>query len=195
MMESYQPSIVANRSRAPCVRRYAPRVTTVDLRSFHLRPGETRREQIDVELEPFHLGGQRYDSVPSVVPVELEVSQASGATVFDIRFDAHLTGPCMRCLGFAEVEARCRGARVLRSRRATRRRAALGLRGERAARRGRMGARCARPRATRADPLPPRVRRAVPGLRQGPERRAARARRARARPAVGCARRASRSSF
>ncbi len=80
-------------------------MTTLDLRSFHLRPGETRREQIDAGLEPFHLGGQRYDSVPSVVPVELEISQASGATVFDIRFDAHLTGPCMRCLGFAEVEA------------------------------------------------------------------------------------------
>ena len=79
-------------------------MTSVDLRRLRLRPGEVRRERLEVELEPFHLGGQRYEANPATVPVELEISQASGATVFDLRFHAHLSGPCMRCLGYAEVE-------------------------------------------------------------------------------------------
>jgi uncharacterized protein len=85
-------------------RRYAQPVTTVDLRTLRLRPGELRKETFEVELEPFVLGGQRYEAAPSHIPVELVISQASGATVFDMRLRAHLTGACMRCLGFAEVE-------------------------------------------------------------------------------------------
>jgi uncharacterized protein len=79
-------------------------VTTVDLRTLRLRPGEVRKETFEVELEPFVLGGQRYEAVPSHIPVELVISQASGAAVFDMRLRARLTGACMRCLGFAEVE-------------------------------------------------------------------------------------------
>jgi uncharacterized protein len=79
-------------------------MTTVDLRTLRLRPGEVRRETIDVELEPFVLGGQRYEAAPATIPVQLEISQASGATVFDLRLHVHLTGACMRCLGFAEIE-------------------------------------------------------------------------------------------
>jgi uncharacterized protein len=82
---------------------YARFVTSVDLRTLRLRPGEVRTETIDVGLEPFVLGGQRYDAVPASIPVELEIAQASGATVFDMRLQAHLSGACMRCLGFAEV--------------------------------------------------------------------------------------------
>jgi uncharacterized protein len=78
-------------------------MTSVDLRTLRLRPGEVRRETLDVELEPFVLGGQRYEASPAQVPVELEISRASGALVFDLRLSAHLTGPCMRCLGFAEL--------------------------------------------------------------------------------------------
>ena len=64
----------------------------------------------DVELEPFVLGGQRYDGSPSTIPVALELSQASGATVLELRFDARLSGACMRCLGHAEI------ARTVRAR-------------------------------------------------------------------------------
>ena len=84
--------------------RYAPGVTSIDLRRLRLRSGELRRERMDVELEPFVLGGQRYEPSPATIPVELEVSQASGATVFDLGLHAHLAGPCMRCLGYAEAE-------------------------------------------------------------------------------------------
>ena len=84
--------------------RYAPGVTFIDLRRLHLRPGEVRQERVDVELEPFVLGGQRYEPSPATIPVELEISQASGATVLNLRLRAHLAGPCMRCLGYAEAE-------------------------------------------------------------------------------------------
>lgn len=75
----------------------------IDLRRFRLRPGELRQEHVEVPVEPFQLGGQRYESQPASVPAELDVSRASGAMVFDLRFDTRLSGPCMRCLGHAEV--------------------------------------------------------------------------------------------
>ena len=84
--------------------RYAQLVTTLDLRALRLRPGEVRRQTLDVELEPFVLGGQRYEATPASVPVDVEISLASGATVFEMRLRAHLSGACMRCLGFAELE-------------------------------------------------------------------------------------------
>jgi len=83
---------------------YPQLVTTVDLRALRLRPGEVRKQALEVELEPFVLGGQRYEATPGSIPVELEISQASGAAVFDLRLRVHLSGACMRCLGFAEVD-------------------------------------------------------------------------------------------
>jgi uncharacterized protein len=79
-------------------------MSSIDLRRLRLRPGEVRQEQVDVALEPFLLGGQRYEAHPETIPVEVEITQASGATVFDVRLHAKLAGPCMRCLGYAEVE-------------------------------------------------------------------------------------------
>ena len=78
-------------------------MTTIDLRRLHFRPGDVREERLEVGLEPFVLGGQRYEAAPLNVPVEVKISQASGATVFDMQIDARLTGPCMRCLAFADV--------------------------------------------------------------------------------------------
>jgi uncharacterized protein len=89
--------------RVASERRYAQLMTTVDLRTLRLRPGEVRRETVDVELEPFVLAGQRYEATPGTIPVQLEISQASGATILDIRLDIHISGACMRCLGFAEI--------------------------------------------------------------------------------------------
>ena len=85
------------------VARYAQAVTTMDLRRLRLRPGELHHERLDVSVEPFHFGGQRYELHPDVVGVDLDVSRASGAMVFDLRFESLLAGPCMRCLGHAEV--------------------------------------------------------------------------------------------
>jgi uncharacterized protein len=78
-------------------------VTSVDLRTLRLRPGEVRTETFDVDLEPFVLGGQRYEATPGTIPVVLQLSQATGAMVFDLQLVVHLSGACMRCLGFAEI--------------------------------------------------------------------------------------------
>ncbi len=79
-------------------------MSSIDLRRLGLRSGEARQERVDVELDPFLLGGQRYEAHPETAPVDVEITQASDTTVFDLRLHIRLTGPCMRCLGFAEVE-------------------------------------------------------------------------------------------
>jgi uncharacterized protein len=85
------------------LQRYAPDMTSIDLRSLRLRLGEVRHQSIDVDLDPFVLGGQRYEPVPHRIPVELEISEISGGTIFRLSFEVKLSGPCMRCLGHAEV--------------------------------------------------------------------------------------------
>lgn len=80
-------------------------MTTLDLRRLRLRPGEVRRQTLELGLEPFQLGAQRYEPIPATVPAELQISQTSGPLVFDLRFPVTLSGPCMRCLGHAELSA------------------------------------------------------------------------------------------
>jgi uncharacterized protein len=79
-------------------------VKSFSLRTVRLRPGEEYRDEIEVELEPFEFGGQRYLPVPDRVPAEFVVSRASTGTVFDLRFQARLHGPCYRCLGDAVLD-------------------------------------------------------------------------------------------
>ena len=75
-----------------------------NLRQVRLRPGEEYRDEVEVELEPFELGGERYLPVPERLPAELAITKASTGTVFDLDFDARLHGPCYRCLGDAVLE-------------------------------------------------------------------------------------------
>ena len=79
-------------------------MTTFSLRNLRLRPGEEHREQVDVELEPFVLGGERYLPVPAEVPVDLAIARATSGDVFRARFRARLHGPCMRCLSDAVLD-------------------------------------------------------------------------------------------
>ena len=73
-------------------------MTVFSLRTLRLRSGEEYRDAQDVELEPLHLGGQRYLPVPEKVEAELAISQASTGTVFELSFTGRLHGPCYRCL-------------------------------------------------------------------------------------------------
>ena len=81
-------------------------MTTLDLRRLKLRSGDQYRDEQEIELEPFQLGGQRYLPVPGMVPAELTITRASTGTVFELRFDARLHGPCFRCLEDAVLEVR-----------------------------------------------------------------------------------------
>jgi uncharacterized protein len=79
-------------------------MTRYPLHRLRLRPGEEHREAVDVELEPFDLGGERYLPVPQAAPAALTVAQATSGLVLGLRFAVRLHGPCMRCLEDAVVD-------------------------------------------------------------------------------------------
>jgi uncharacterized protein len=81
-------------------------VTTFDLRSLRIRPGEEHREAKEVSLPTLELGGQRYVPVPEEVEAELVVGRATTGTLFQLRFDVRLHGPCVRCLADAVLDVR-----------------------------------------------------------------------------------------
>jgi len=58
-----------------------------------------------VAIEPFSLAGESYPVRPEPVPVRLDISRTTGdGYALRLRFDASLTGPCMRCLEPAEPQ-------------------------------------------------------------------------------------------
>ena len=77
---------------------------SLNLRHIKLRSGEEYRDEIELELEPFELGGERYLPVPDKVPAELAITKASTGTVLELGFGARLHGPCYHCLGDAVLE-------------------------------------------------------------------------------------------
>src|ERR671931_1997740 len=77
---------------------------TFNLRQVRLRSGQEYRDEVELELEPFELGGQRYLPVPDTVPAELAITRASTGTVFELAFRVRLHGPCYRCLDDAVLE-------------------------------------------------------------------------------------------
>ena len=89
----------------------SPRADTFDLAGLRLTAGEGRRLHLDVAIDPFVLGAETYPVDSSPVPVQLDVSRTTGGGyALRIRFEATVTGPCMRCLEAAaptfKVEAR-----------------------------------------------------------------------------------------
>jgi uncharacterized protein len=77
-------------------------MTTFDLRRLRLWSGEEHREAVEIELEPLVYGGQSYQPVPETIAAELTITRASSGTVFRLRFESRLVGPCYRCLNEAE---------------------------------------------------------------------------------------------
>jgi len=89
----------------------APATDSFDLAGLRLSSGEGRRLHLEVAIDPFELGGERYVLQPPSQPVRLDVSRTIGnGYVLRLRFVARLGGPCMRCLAPAtphfEVDAR-----------------------------------------------------------------------------------------
>jgi DUF177 domain-containing protein len=89
----------------------AQRTDVFDLAALGLSPGEGRRLELSVGVDPFDFGGQEYRVTETLVPVRLEVSKMTGGGhALRIGFAVDLIGPCQRCLEGAsphlEVEAR-----------------------------------------------------------------------------------------
>lgn len=75
------------------------RTDTFDLGGLRLTSGEGRRLDLNVGIDPFELGGERYSVEPSPTPVQLDISRTTGTGyALRLRFQAGLNGPCMRCL-------------------------------------------------------------------------------------------------
>ena len=75
-----------------------------NLRQLKLRSGEEYRDEVELDLEPFELGGERYLPVPGTVPAELAITKAATGSVFQLKLTARLHGPCYRCLEDAVLE-------------------------------------------------------------------------------------------
>jgi uncharacterized protein len=79
-------------------------VSSFNLRTARLRPGEAWRGDVAIELEPLELGGQRYTPVPTAPVGALAITRLTSGLLFELAFDVALEGPCMRCLEQAAVE-------------------------------------------------------------------------------------------
>jgi uncharacterized protein len=87
------------------------RADSFDLAGLHLKSGEGRRLDLDVELGGFRFGEEGYAAEPQTVPARLDLSRMTGGGwALRLRFGAALRGPCMRCLQEAapsvDVDAR-----------------------------------------------------------------------------------------
>jgi uncharacterized protein len=79
------------------------RTDVFDLGRLRLSSGEGRHLELETPLEPLDFAGQRYDVVPAVVPVVLDIARMTGGGYsLRLRFGASVRGPCMRCLLDAE---------------------------------------------------------------------------------------------
>jgi uncharacterized protein len=74
------------------------RTEILDLGQLSLSSGEGRRLRLDVPVDDFDFGGQRYGVRGALVDVVLDVSHTTSGYSLRLRFDADLGGPCMRCL-------------------------------------------------------------------------------------------------
>jgi uncharacterized protein len=84
--------------------RHSGGMTHFNLRQARLRSGEQLREEVEIELEPFVLGGQEYVPEPSVVRAQLSITKAVTGTVYELSFRASVDGPCFRCLRETTVD-------------------------------------------------------------------------------------------
>ncbi|MFL5846519.1 MAG: YceD family protein [Solirubrobacteraceae bacterium] len=79
------------------------RTDVFDLGRLRMTTGEGRRMDLEVALSPLEFSNERYDIVPTTVPVRLDISKMTGGGYsLRIRFEAAVHGPCMRCLKDAE---------------------------------------------------------------------------------------------
>ena len=74
------------------------RTEIFDVDRLGLSSGEGRRFELDVPVGGFEFGGQRYGLPSEVVAVLLNVDRTTAGYSLRLRFDAELSGPCMRCL-------------------------------------------------------------------------------------------------
>jgi uncharacterized protein len=84
-------------------------MTTLDLRTLRIRSGEQVEQRRAVALEPYDLGGQRYEPRPADPEADLTVTRTTDGLVLELDLETRLAGPCFRCLTGTEIALRVRG--------------------------------------------------------------------------------------
>jgi uncharacterized protein len=82
----------------------SPRTEIFDVGRLRLSSGEARRLELDVPVDGFDFGGQRYTVQGGEVHAMLDVAHTTSGYSLRLRFAADLEGPCMRCLETADQE-------------------------------------------------------------------------------------------
>ncbi len=88
----------------------AQRTDKFDIGALRLSSGEGRRLELEVPVDGFDFGGQRYAIPGEQVDAVVDVSHTTNGYSLRLRFNTELEGPCVRCLEPAgqnvEVDAR-----------------------------------------------------------------------------------------
>jgi len=76
-----------------------PKRAGVNLAGLSLSPGQAGRIDLEVGLDPVHLGTETYAVPEGAGEVRLDVSRTmGGGYALRLRMEAGLEGPCVRCL-------------------------------------------------------------------------------------------------
>ena len=77
------------------------RVDTLDLETLNLRPGEGRRIDASVRVEPLSSPASPTRVEDGAVEARLDISRTVSGYALRLRFEAPLDGACMRCMAEA----------------------------------------------------------------------------------------------
>ena len=78
------------------------RTEIFDLGRLSLSSGEGRRLDLDVPVDGFQFGGQRYEATGRGVRATLDAARTTQGYALRLRYEMELEGPCMRCLEEAD---------------------------------------------------------------------------------------------
>jgi uncharacterized protein len=76
----------------------SPRTEIFDVGRLRLSSGEARRLELDVPVDGFDFGGQRYEVPGGQVGAILDAVHTTNGYSLRLRFATDLEGPCVRCL-------------------------------------------------------------------------------------------------
>ncbi len=78
----------------------------LDLETLRLAPGDVRRVQVPLEIEPLQFGGQTYTVEPPGEGAAVELQATTDGLYLKLRFAAVVVGPCYRCLEPARIRVK-----------------------------------------------------------------------------------------
>ena len=81
----------------------AQRADILDLARFVHSSGEGRRVDVDVSPGTLTYGDQEYEVAGATATARVDISRTSAGYSLRLRFAAPVSGPCVRCLGDAEM--------------------------------------------------------------------------------------------